>query len=311
MRVSFLEAFFWVADLKSMSKAAEKLHTSEQAISKCIKKLEIEFNTILFDRTRNGVSLTSSGETIYPDVKAILDQYEKIRMRFKTQPLSNLYKLNGKINIFVAIPLSPIAAILSDSVTDAFSNIRISLIELYPSFLNKNIDLNNSDICITTVLTSNLDEFTKNHSNKYNIYVLDRERISLYSSTNSHLANRKEINLKELKNLPFLCHTPPNETECLISNLLEYNNIPFYPVYSSSQVNQCLSFLKKGKAYYLSSPLPMSLLNANDIVSIPIIEDPTWYHLMLTSKNPDLSPEELVFVNKTHEYFKNTFYQIL
>jgi DNA-binding transcriptional LysR family regulator len=68
-----LRSFITVADLKSVSKAAQRLHRVQSAISQQIQKLEMQVGTPLFGRTRRGFELTTFGETLYPMAVKLLD----------------------------------------------------------------------------------------------------------------------------------------------------------------------------------------------------------------------------------------------
>jgi len=64
MNLKFLETFIWVAKLHSFSLAAEKLHSTQAAISSRISVLEQELGTKLFNREPKGVTLTRAGERV-------------------------------------------------------------------------------------------------------------------------------------------------------------------------------------------------------------------------------------------------------
>ncbi|RDV00946.1 LysR family transcriptional regulator [Trinickia dinghuensis] len=64
MNLKFLETFIWVAKLRSFSLAAEKLHSTQAAISSRISVLEEELGAKLFKREPKGVSLTRAGERV-------------------------------------------------------------------------------------------------------------------------------------------------------------------------------------------------------------------------------------------------------
>jgi len=56
-----LKVFHTVAKLLSFTKAAEALHMTQPAVTFQVRQLEEYFNTRLFDRTHNKVSLTPTG----------------------------------------------------------------------------------------------------------------------------------------------------------------------------------------------------------------------------------------------------------
>ncbi len=61
--------FSVVARCESISDAAKELFISQPAVSKSIKKLEEELNTILLNRNSRGITLTSEGAMLYEYIK--------------------------------------------------------------------------------------------------------------------------------------------------------------------------------------------------------------------------------------------------
>lgn len=59
-----LEIFFWAAQLGSFSKAAERLHTTQPAVSQRIAALEATFRARLFTRTSRSIGLTDQGRIL-------------------------------------------------------------------------------------------------------------------------------------------------------------------------------------------------------------------------------------------------------
>jgi DNA-binding transcriptional LysR family regulator len=74
-----LRAFVAVADGRSFSAAAERLHVTQPAISKRIHMLEQQLGTLLFDRIGRQVSLTEAGRTLLPHAEAILSRMDSAR----------------------------------------------------------------------------------------------------------------------------------------------------------------------------------------------------------------------------------------
>ena len=83
-----LNVFYTVACLESVSKAANKLHISQPAVSQNIKNLEDNIGFSLFIRTNKGVRLTSEGEEIYNYCKTIFRQVDLLNQTL--QDLSTL-----------------------------------------------------------------------------------------------------------------------------------------------------------------------------------------------------------------------------
>ncbi|WP_189685902.1 LysR family transcriptional regulator [Pseudorhodoferax aquiterrae] len=69
-----LEALYWIGELGSFALAAQKLHTSQSAVSKRVHELEQAFDTALFDRSQRSARLTDKGEEMFLLAKGLLDQ---------------------------------------------------------------------------------------------------------------------------------------------------------------------------------------------------------------------------------------------
>ncbi|MFH1014820.1 MAG: selenium metabolism-associated LysR family transcriptional regulator [Nitrospirota bacterium] len=70
-----LKVFCTVAETKSFSKAAETIHLTQPAVSLLIQAIEETYETKLFDRANNTVTLTPAGEMLYNYAKEILNLY--------------------------------------------------------------------------------------------------------------------------------------------------------------------------------------------------------------------------------------------
>jgi LysR family hydrogen peroxide-inducible transcriptional activator len=72
MEIRQLEYVVAVAEEKSISRAAERLHVAQPSVSQQIKKLEEELGTPLFDRLARGVVVTEAGERFLDRARQIL-----------------------------------------------------------------------------------------------------------------------------------------------------------------------------------------------------------------------------------------------
>jgi len=59
-----MEALFWIAELGGFAAAANKLNTTQSAVSKRIQELETTFGIALFDRRKRTARLTEKGEEL-------------------------------------------------------------------------------------------------------------------------------------------------------------------------------------------------------------------------------------------------------
>lgn len=63
--MEWYRVFYWTAKLGSLTKAAQKLHITQPAISHTLKQLEGSLGGPLFFRTTKGVTLTTEGVVLY------------------------------------------------------------------------------------------------------------------------------------------------------------------------------------------------------------------------------------------------------
>ncbi len=81
MNFKRLETFIWVATLGSFRKAAERLYTTQPAISTRIAALEEELGVQLFERESGKTLLTSKGQELLPFAEKIVFMSEQLRKR--------------------------------------------------------------------------------------------------------------------------------------------------------------------------------------------------------------------------------------
>jgi DNA-binding transcriptional LysR family regulator len=91
-----LRLFIYVAELKSLTRAAERMHLSLAATSNRIKELEARFGTRFLYRENKGVQLSPAGETLLGHAQQFMQQVE--RLKSDMQQYNNGIK--GHIRIF-------------------------------------------------------------------------------------------------------------------------------------------------------------------------------------------------------------------
>jgi DNA-binding transcriptional LysR family regulator len=79
MNLRFVEAFYWVSTLKSVSRAAEKLFITQSAMSARIAALEDELGVLLLDRRNRRVTLTVAGMRFVSHAKRLLEMQREVK----------------------------------------------------------------------------------------------------------------------------------------------------------------------------------------------------------------------------------------
>lgn len=83
MTIAQLQYFLTIRKYLSFSNAADELCITQSAISKQIKSLEGELNTLLFDRRTRTISLTPAGEEFVLYAEKILANYNEMMSNMK------------------------------------------------------------------------------------------------------------------------------------------------------------------------------------------------------------------------------------
>lgn len=125
MELTQLRYFKEIAELENMTKAAEKLHISQPALSKAIKNLEMELGVELFDRSRKRIQLNENGRIVLEQYTVILGEIEvmkkKLRQAQGRKLLEDLHLISPSIAALRKISLlfysdNPFIAVTTESV---------------------------------------------------------------------------------------------------------------------------------------------------------------------------------------------------
>jgi len=205
--------FIRIAEVKSISKAAESLFISQQALSKALARMEEELGVTLFIRTREGVSLTEYGTQFLSFALSSLKRYDTFHNQL------------GKLK-------------RSEDDTVYFSYASGLLMQLRPSFLpdfmashpdtkffmqSHNDDKYNraklQDDYSVVLSSLELDP------DKYETVYAIESRLTLLMSKNNPLAALDTVSWSDIRTVPFIHISVENKLAAYIDSLLKLNNI--------------------------------------------------------------------------------------
>lgn len=125
-----------VADLSSVTKAAELLHVAQPSISQSIARLEKELGVRLFDRTGKSVQINMHGKILYEGARSVLSTLD--------QTLKNieLFKTTSVTPLVIQIwPKSHICSTLMLSFAEKYSFIEYQLVQQDSSLCTPDVSL--------------------------------------------------------------------------------------------------------------------------------------------------------------------------
>jgi DNA-binding transcriptional LysR family regulator len=82
VNLRFVEAYYWAVTLKSVTRAAEKLHVTQSALSSRIAALEEELGVLLLDRRDKQFRLTTAGVRFARHAERLLNLQRDIKLEF-------------------------------------------------------------------------------------------------------------------------------------------------------------------------------------------------------------------------------------
>src|SRR5258708_7110978 len=132
MEISQLRTLIHVAELGSLSKAADRMHIAQPALSRQVRMLEDELGTRLFARHGRGMVLTEQGREVLKHAGHIMAELEEIRV--------SASDIEAPLSGQVAIGLPPtVADIISVPLVAAFGKAHpqavLRLVSAYTGYL--------------------------------------------------------------------------------------------------------------------------------------------------------------------------------
>jgi len=188
-----LQVFQTVARLLSFTKAAEELHMTQPAVTFQVRQLEEQYNTRLFDRTHNRISLTEAGRKVYESAIHIFEHYAEMDNAVR--------ELTGDVGgVLILGASSTIAEYMLPVLLGDFK-------KEYPD-VSIRLKVSNSDGIVSQVENNTIDlGVVEAPVNNKNLVVEEcrTDELVLIVPPSHELATRENICPKELINYPFIC----------------------------------------------------------------------------------------------------------
>ena len=203
-----LQVFHTVARLLSFTKAAETLHMTQPAVTFQVRQLEEYFNTRLFDRTHNRISLTEAGARVYEFSDKIFELYGEMENAVR--------EMTGEISGSLTIGASTtIAEYMLPALLGDFRS-------RYPD-VSIHLKVSNTDGIVSMVENNTIDLGVVEApvSNK-NLVVDECRRDNLVAIVppGHPKAELDKVTLDELLQYPFICREEGSGTREVISEHL-------------------------------------------------------------------------------------------
>ena len=188
-----IEAFITIAEVKQFSRAAQRLHLSQPAISRRVQLLEQTLGVTLFERTKKGVRLTQAGDQFLPYAQRIM-----ATMRDAVEAVQAIQNESRGV-----VKLAIVGTLASTSLTDQLKRFRQLNPEvqlMLQTARSKNVSrlVQNGDVHI------GLRYFADPHPGLSSELILEEELVLVCSAQHQFLAEPQSV--ADLRGIPWVSY---------------------------------------------------------------------------------------------------------
>lgn len=298
MKLSNLIYFIEIVNCDfNLTKAAQKKHISQPALSSYIKSMEQDEDIILFTREKGRLTgLTSVGERLFENAKSVISAHEQLMADLRTE--SRKYK--GEITIGIPQLISGIIfSELIPKLIEENPDVKFNIVEIGAYDLQKKLILNEVDFAIlltpTTIDTSIAD-----------IDILLRDQLCVYMSQQTFedkFHNNKHLSLRDLHreslvtfDHSFMIH---HQLKTLFTQAKVSPNIKIYSASWDFLLNST-----RYSSYITVLPRPITqFANMEGLVEIKLAERPKWEVVLTSLKKDKASHLKTYIKNSILDYF--------
>jgi DNA-binding transcriptional LysR family regulator len=273
MDLKQLRSFVQVADLASVSKAAERLHIAQPSLSLQIKSLEAEFGVQLLTRHSKGVTPTAQGRVLADHARKILGDVDQIAS------LLDSTTTNPTGRVAVGIPTSACRGLsfrLIDAARSRYPGIKVHIVEAMTGGLEEWIQSGKLDVALLY-----------NHRPYENIAWTETvvEDLLAICPPDSDIASQKAVGFGDLARLPMTLPGRPNELRNVIEQVSAKAGIEANVAIDCDSLPGIVQLVRQGYVSILPEFAVQDEIARGEVVAVPIIEPtPSWRLSVVRSK---------------------------
>ena len=203
-----LQVFHTVARLLSFTKAAETLHMTQPAVTFQVRQLEEYFNTRLFDRTHNRISLTEAGARVFQFSDKIFELYGEMENAVREMT----GEISGSLTIGASTTIAEymLPALLGD-FRAKYSDVTVHLKVSNTDGIVSMVENNTIDLGVVEAPVSNKNLVVDECRRDYLVAIVPPGHAK---------ADLKKITLAELLEYPFICREEGSGTREVIAEYM-------------------------------------------------------------------------------------------
>lgn len=197
MDLKQLRAFVTVAETGNVTRASSLLNLVQPAVSRQLRLLEEDMGTELFDRSRHGMQLTSSGKTMLEYARRILN--EVARAKAEIQPTDG--PVAGIVSIgLLASTADLLATMLAREAAQRFPGIRLRLTIGYAGHLQDWLEEGDVDAALL---------YGQKETPALHVKALLEESLWVLAEPSARLSRKRPVSFSRVARQPFILPAAP------------------------------------------------------------------------------------------------------
>ncbi len=263
-QIKYLET---IAQLGSISKAAEELYAAQSSLSAAVRDVEDEYSITIFERTSKGVVLTHQGREFLADISYISNYFQHVDSKYRHADRENeRFCVSSHHNICGEGAFLRLTASMQDK------HYQFGYLEGSTPFVVDNVDSLRSDIGILFFTESAKGVLLQDMRKRDMIFNhLSYGNMHIYVHTSHPLAARREVTLNDITQFPFVTYDNDNPESGRYTISFRQWNKSRQMFYVSDRAS-AYAIIRMGQAYATGSGHLSADERNSDIVSVPVVD---------------------------------------
>ncbi len=232
MTVRHMKIFVTVCGEKSITKAAEKLHIAQPAVSIAVKELEDHYHVRLFDRISRRLYLTDIGRSFLEYATHIVSLFDDMESNM------HQWERSGKLRIGASITVG--THFMPQYVRAFYETHPQARIEVF---------IGSSDLIEKKILQSDLDFALIEgavHSDYIRSEIYQKDQLAVVCSPSDPLCGKGTVSMEQLLSRPLLLREKGSGTRELFDHALASLEYTYTPSWESTSTEALLNAVREG-----------------------------------------------------------------
>lgn len=234
MDINQLKTLIHIAELGSISKAADRLGIAQPALSRQIRLMESELGASLFDRHGRGMRLTDLGERVLQPAAEILNKLDEIRV------IANAGQgpVSGSVRFGMVPTIAEIMTVcLACSLRDEFPGIRLCIRSAFSGHLIEWLKRDEIDCLVS---------YEPEHNAALRTTPIMVETLLLVGNADSDRAMDSQVDFADLATIPLVLPSAMHGLRRVVDKCAVRAGITLAPVIEADSLSSMLDLVREG-----------------------------------------------------------------